>query len=152
MDTLLEEGDASVKVLLHQQLQKGMQSEPVRPPPQPDECDRLMGIGSVDSTEEARDGDWELTESEIPMKGVADDSMPQIDSCPGAVKSLTDVEEPSQIHKLTDLQRGVQVSVDNLPVLRDAISSSETRMNTMSAQAPTEVSWDEVSESCVGSG
>ena len=36
--------------------------------------------------------------------------------------------------------------MDNLPVLRDAIVSLETRVNGMPMQAPTEVSWEEVSE------
>ena len=33
-----------------------------------------------------------------------------------------------------------------VPVLRDAICSLETTVNAMSAQAPTEISWKEVSE------
>ena len=38
------------------------------------------------------------------------------------------------------------MSVDNLPVLRAAISFLETRMSAMPAPASTEVSWEEVSE------
>ena len=55
---------------------------------QPDECDRLMGIGSVESSSgEDRDGDGELTESEIPTVEVTDDLSTKIDSCPSAVES-----------------------------------------------------------------
>ena len=40
----------------------------------PDECDRLMGINLVDlSSEEDRFGDGELTDTENPIEGVADD-------------------------------------------------------------------------------
>ena len=52
----------------------------------------VMGIGSVElkfqfTSEEERDGDGELFDSEIPRMGVADYSTTQIDSCPGAVES-----------------------------------------------------------------
>ena len=51
----------------------------------PDECDRLMGITSVDlSAEEDGFGDGELTDTENPIRGVADDSTTPVDSHPGS--------------------------------------------------------------------
>ena len=47
----------------------------------PDECDRLMGIISVDlSSEEDRFGDGELTDTENPISRVADDSGAPVES------------------------------------------------------------------------
>ena len=51
-----------------------------------------------------------------------------------------------QARRRMELQHGIQVSVDNLPVLRDAVASLESRMSTAPAPASTEVSWGEVSE------
>ena len=60
----------------------------------PDECDRLMGINSVEPTsEEDRYGDGDLTDTEVHPHGVADDSGTPADSrsgidlCPGAADS-----------------------------------------------------------------
>ena len=54
----------------------------------PDERDRLMGIGSVKSTsEEDREGDWELTDPGTPRTRVFDDSGNPIDSRPAAVEN-----------------------------------------------------------------
>ena len=61
-----------------------------------DECDRLMGIGSVEcSSGEDRDGDGELTESEVPTVGIADSSTTKIDTCHGAVESSQGVGSAS---------------------------------------------------------
>ena len=60
----------------------------------PDQCDRLMGINSVDlSSEEDRFGDGGLTDTENPISRVANDSGTPVDShsgigsCPGAAES-----------------------------------------------------------------
>ena len=51
----------------------------------PDECDRVMGIGSVEFSWENRDGEGDMPDIENPTRGVADDSIPRIDSSLGAV-------------------------------------------------------------------
>ena len=48
--------------------------------------------------------------------------------------------------KLTELQQEAQLSIDNLPVIREAIVSPETRLNAVPESARTEVSWEEVSK------
>ena len=55
-------------------------------------------------------------------------------------------ELKGKLLKLIDSLRDVQVSVGNISVLRDVICSLETRVSAMTAQAPTEISWETVSE------
>ena len=56
----------------------------------PDDYDRLMGISSVNPSEEDRFGDWDVTDMEAVEEGVANDSMTPTSmfsgsgNCPGA--------------------------------------------------------------------